>query len=487
MNSKKNTDSTLDDKKAIEALEKISSSAYMIVLGNPLLNAKFDLTAFQMKIFHFLVLNTKQTADGFSVTKVKVSEVSNFLSTKTSDYLYNLLEKESRKLMRKEIYLEDENSWKVANILSQIEYHKKEGAFSFLFPPMLSNYLLQLKKNFTYIDVRNIVSMDSIYAIRFYGFCKEFERFGKFQFTVDEMRKMFNLEKKYEMYGLFKQKVIVKAQEELIKNSDLVFTFNEVKDGKKIVLLQFQIKKNLTKNQSNLEVCQNINDSLFEEYPFEVIETNKNDWAINGITDQLLVKLSALSINKETVDEWLVKYPTLQVELGVDYVLNEIKKDKNKIKNVQAYLNTVVSSSQLMDRHLQIEDEKRIMKAVLKKSNDEKIYLEQIKFKQSEFLEKVYQAKKSSVESLLKADSTMYKKVLEVLNGSLYSSIYYDNYLSKVGAEISLHTFLAYFKENTGFETIVITTLESFGNIQDFDLLQAKYKAEALALGLSYY
>jgi len=47
------------------------------------------------------------------------------------------------------------------------------------------------------------------------------------------MRKMFNLENKYEMYGLFKQKVIIKAQEELIKNSDLIFTFKEVKDGKK--------------------------------------------------------------------------------------------------------------------------------------------------------------------------------------------------------------------------------------------------------------
>jgi plasmid replication initiation protein len=61
--------------------------------------------------------------------------------------------------------------------------------------------------------------MDSVYAIRFYGFCKEFERFGKFQFTVEEMRRMFNLENKYELYGLFKQKVVVKAQDELIKNS----------------------------------------------------------------------------------------------------------------------------------------------------------------------------------------------------------------------------------------------------------------------------
>lgn len=73
-------------------------------------------------------------------------DVRQFFKTKTSDYLYNLLEKDSRKLMKKETFLEDENSWKVANILAQIEYHKKEGVFSFMFPPMLSNYLLQLKK-----------------------------------------------------------------------------------------------------------------------------------------------------------------------------------------------------------------------------------------------------------------------------------------------------------------------------------------------------
>ena len=44
---------TTQENKEIEALERISSSSYMVVLGNPLLNARFDLTAFQMKIFHF--------------------------------------------------------------------------------------------------------------------------------------------------------------------------------------------------------------------------------------------------------------------------------------------------------------------------------------------------------------------------------------------------------------------------------------------------
>jgi hypothetical protein len=477
----------LVDKKGIDALERISSSSYMIVLGNPLLNAKFDLTAFQMKIFHFLVLNTKQTAEGFSVTKVKVSEVSNFLKTKTSDYLYNLLEKESRKLMKKEIYLEDENSWKVANILAQIEYHKKEGAFSFMFPPMLSNYLLQLKKNFTYIDVRNIVSMDSIYAIRFYGFCKEFERFGKFQFSVDEIRKMFNLENKYEMYGLFKQKVIVKAQEELVKNSDLIFIFKEIKEGKKVVALQFQIEKNISKTKNQLEIDNRSLETLLEDAPFEIVESIPNANAIEIIIKQLFEKLTPWSISISTINEWVEKYPVIQVELGVDYVLAEVKKDKNKIKNVPAYLSKIISSSQLMDKHLQIEEEKNVVKAMLKKNNEEKLNIEQQKQIQNEFLERLYQEKKALAESILNQNLILYKRVLDVLGGSLYSSIYYDNYLTKVGTAISKETFLAYFRENTGFEAIVITTLETFKDIDIFKEHQKKYKAEATKLGLSYY
>lgn len=484
---KDNNKESLVDKKGIDALEKISSSSYMIVLGNPLLNAKFDLTAFQMKIFYFLVLNTKQTAEGFSVTKVKVSEVSQFLKAKTSDYLYNLLEKESRKLMKKEIYLEDENSWKVANILSQIEYHKKEGAFSFLFPPMLSNYLLQLKKNFTYIDVRNLVSMDSIYAIRFYGFCKEFERFGKFQFTVNEMRKMFNLENKYEMYGLFKQKVIIKAQEELIKNSDLIFTFKEVKDGKKVVSLQFKIEKNIIKSSQQLEIDDRNIVPILDDAPFEVIETITNPSAFEAIEEKLFEKLNALAISKATISQWLEKYPVLQVELGVEYVLSEIKKDKSKIKNIPAYLSKIIASSQLVDRHLQVEEEKKVVKAMLKKNNDEKLHIEQQKQLQKEFLEEVYQEKRIEVDKILNDHLTIYKRVLDVLAGSLYSSIYYDNYLTKVGTEISKETFLAFFRENTGFETIVITTLESFKDIEVFKEIQKKYKAQATKLGLSYY
>jgi hypothetical protein len=59
--------------------------------------------------------------------------------------------------------------------------------------------------------------------------------------------------------------------------------------------------------------------------------------------------------------------------------------------------------------------------------------------------------------------------------------------VSKVGTEISLESFLAYFNENTGFEAIVITTLEHYQDLNLFEGLIKHYGAQAKALGLNYF
>lgn len=52
--------------------------------------------------------------------------------------------------------------------------------------------------------------------MRFYEICKEKERIGTFEFEVDKLKRMFNIEHKYKNYFDFKMKVVVQAQNELI-------------------------------------------------------------------------------------------------------------------------------------------------------------------------------------------------------------------------------------------------------------------------------
>ena len=87
----------------------------------------------------------------------------------------------------------------------------------------------------------------------------------------------------------------------------------------------------------------------------------------------------------------------------------------------------------------------------------------------------------------LQQNHQLYENVLNSLNASVFSAIYYESYVSKVGTEISLESFLAYFNENTGFEAIVIATLEHDTNLNLFGHLVEQYADQAKALGLSYF
>lgn len=60
-----------------------------------------------------------------------------------------------------------------------------------------------------------------------------------------------NEEEKYAQYGHFKARVLQTAQKELKQKTDIYFTFEEVKENKKVVAITFQIFEN-TKNKKHL-------------------------------------------------------------------------------------------------------------------------------------------------------------------------------------------------------------------------------------------
>jgi hypothetical protein len=52
---------------------------------------------------------------------------------------------------------------------------------------------------------------------------------------------------------------------------------------------------------------------------------------------------------------------------------------------------------------------------------------------------------------------------------------------------LSAETFIAFFQEDMGFETVVIATLESKQHCEALHLIKQKYAEEARQLGVSYY
>ncbi|MBL7815599.1 MAG: replication initiation protein [Saprospiraceae bacterium] len=64
---------------------------------------------------------------------------------------------------------------------------------------------------------------------------KQYEKIGKRRFKIDDLRLILGLTQgEYPLYANFKQKVILKAQKDLETTTNIKFSFDEEKQGKKI-------------------------------------------------------------------------------------------------------------------------------------------------------------------------------------------------------------------------------------------------------------
>ena len=121
----------------------------------------------------------------------------------------------------------------------------------------MSNYLLGIwnQGKFTSYELRNVLGLNGDYSLRLYEILKM--QYGKheshspvvyWKVTVDELREKLGIEPgKYELYGHFKSRILLFAQDELTEKTDLRFTFEEKKHGRAVNELWFTIKYNPSK------------------------------------------------------------------------------------------------------------------------------------------------------------------------------------------------------------------------------------------------
>ena len=76
------------------------------------------------------------------------------------------------------------------------------------------------------------MKLKSSYAIRIYELLKQYEKLQERTFLLDELRKMLGAEDIYPAYGNFKQRVLLPAQKELKKKTDISFEIEEIKKGR---------------------------------------------------------------------------------------------------------------------------------------------------------------------------------------------------------------------------------------------------------------
>ena len=130
------------------------------------------------------------------------------------------------------------------NWASKASYCLEEKTFELEIHEDLKKHLLQLKKNFTTFSYKQITNLKSQYAKRLYMLLKQYMNTESpfWIINVEDLLYVLDVEDKYgKDFNDFRRKVLKIAQEQINKNSDIEFTFKEIKRGRKVIRLEFKM------------------------------------------------------------------------------------------------------------------------------------------------------------------------------------------------------------------------------------------------------
>ncbi|MEN7550434.1 replication initiation protein [Rapidithrix thailandica] len=296
-----------------------------VVKANNVIEAKYRLSTREQKVLLLFISMLKPSHQRGHVYTTHVNEIMEVLNTSDTKWgdAYTSFKEIVTSLKSKPLHLENDEEVIICNWLGAVSLIKKSGEIKFAFEPQLEPFLFEVKKNFTMYPLHNIVRLKSSFSIRVYELLKQYALIGKRRFELQQLRGMLGIQDAlYSRYFDFKKRVLLTAQKELAKKTDISFTFKEEKKGRRIAYLTFYINQNESKGAVEGEQVYELS---LEEEPQN---TGGQQLSLEYDKEQRLrERLLELQL-----DEWQVNRVVERVgvngESGIWKLINEIKMDK---------------------------------------------------------------------------------------------------------------------------------------------------------------
>lgn len=401
----------------------------LIKKANELVESRYKFDIWETRVFAKMITLINKSDEDFKTYRIYIKEIQDdFGLTKNKD-AYTRLKEGARRLMRRilKVSYEDKEGTKVLETPVIIGLETVLDGKSFIdvsFHPNMKPFLLQLKSQFLMYDIRNILKISSVYSIRIYELLKQYEKIGKRTFMVEELKDILQVADKYPLYANFKQRIIKKSQKDLMKHTDISFTFEEIKKGRSVEKIKFFIHQN---GQATT--------------PDQVKTPNKIDTAQEVLKKQL----HQLGIKEvDSLQKIFSAYELTYIEQTIAKSQEHFQKNK-KVKNKAGYLLEALSkgyykeqivadaAQQKVAQKKAIKEEKRKKEmATLEslKKNFQKEYTQKIEALRQQYFtvelqQQVLAAKKGT---------PLYKRVQQALEKQQNSKIleaWVNDYLSK--------------------------------------------------------
>lgn len=225
----------------------------LIKKSNNLVESRYKFDIWETRFFLSILAQIRKDEADLRKYRIWYKDIIKTFGLNSGD-AYASLRDAAKSLIRKPVrtsyYVDGVKREQEASLITQIDYmaEGKDGSASHEYIDVMVQdnmkpFLLQLQKNFTAYDLRNVVKL-GVYSVRMYELLKQYESIGTRTLTIDEMKIMFELTHEYQKYNDFYRWVIKPSEAEINRYTDiLILDIEKLKEGRKVTALRFKFRK----------------------------------------------------------------------------------------------------------------------------------------------------------------------------------------------------------------------------------------------------
>lgn len=222
---------------------------YYICLGNELiLGRQKTMSIWANRIINFLVMQLVAEDIEFKTHTIRVQELANFIGYKHKD-IHTQIKKSIEEIMDIVIHINKGKAWEMFHWVSVAKYDGN-GFLTISLSDEVKPYLLDLKNKgfFTQFQIKELLPMNSFYAIRLYQYItmvdkKSRNKIEYVEMTIQELREYLECTDKCKQIGEFKKNVIAVAIKQINNNpnSEYWLDVEYKKTGRKVTHVRFYL------------------------------------------------------------------------------------------------------------------------------------------------------------------------------------------------------------------------------------------------------
>lgn len=309
----------------------------LVVKDNALINASYNLELVEQRLILLAIVEARASGKGVSPNNSLAVTAGSYMNHFNTDRnaSYKALKEACNKLFERQFsFIEKtEKGDKVVRTrwVSRVAYVEHSATVELIFAPDVAPLITLLERNFTSYELEQVSELNSKYAVRLYEVIIAWRSTGKTPLIkISELRERLGvLDNEYVELKNLKARVIDFAVKQINERTDITITYEQHKEGRKIVAFTFTIKQKAKKSVAK---------SKEQDVKIPDLFGGLTDLERQTIRERIEEHIKRIEANGETVSDFHrgnITKKAVGERWGLD-VLEKKQQKKQKDKNKKA-------------------------------------------------------------------------------------------------------------------------------------------------------